>query len=44
MVMHSTRTPAPGVMKFTTVIDPSMVIISIYLVCLISVPESRNAF
>ena len=31
----STRTPAPGVMKFTILADPSLVIINIYLVCLI---------
>ena len=27
--------PAPGVMKFTILVDPSLVIITIYLVCLI---------
>ena len=28
-------TPALGVMKFTILVDPSLVIITIYLVCLI---------
>ena len=28
-------TPAPGVMKVTILVDPSLVIITIYLVCLI---------
>ena len=30
----STRTPAPGVMKFAILVDPSLVIIIIHLVCL----------
>ena len=31
----SARTPAPGVMKFKTLVDPSLVIIILYLVFLI---------
>ena len=31
---RSTRTPAPRVMKFTISVDPSLVIITLYLVCL----------
>ena len=31
----STRTPAPGVMKYITLIDTSLVIITLYSVCLI---------
>ena len=35
MTIPSTRIPAPGVMKFTILIDPSLVIITTYLVFLI---------
>ena len=34
MATPYTRTPAPGVMKFTIFVDPSLVIISIHLVCI----------
>ena len=40
----STRTPAPGVMKFTILVDTSLVIIIIHLVCLNHVPEQRRKF
>ena len=40
----STRTPAPGVMKFTILVDPSLVIITTYLVCLINAWEQRRGF
>ena len=40
----STRTPAPGVMKFTILVDPSLVIITTYLVCLINAWEQRRRF
>ena len=39
-----TRTPAPGVMKFTFLVDPSLVIITTYLVCLIYAWELRRRF
>ena len=29
------KNPAPGVMKFTILVDPSLIIITTYLVCLI---------
>ena len=32
----SIRTPAPGIMKLTILVDPSLVIITTYLVCLIN--------
>ena len=35
MARPSTRTPAPGVMKFTILVARSVVIITRYLVCLI---------
>ena len=35
MTRPSTRTPALGVMEFTVLVDPFLVIITIYLVCLI---------
>ena len=35
----SFRTPTPGVMKFTILVDPSLVIITIYLDCLINAWE-----
>ena len=34
MTTLSTRTPAPGVMKFTILVDPSVVIITMHLLCL----------
>ena len=34
-----TRTPALGVMKFTLVVDPSLVIITIHLVCMDYAPQ-----
>ena len=40
--MPSTRTPAPGVMKFTILLHPSFVIITIYLVSLINAWEQRR--
>ena len=42
MAMPCTRTPAPGVMKFTNFIDPFLVIITTYLVFLIYVWEKRR--
>ena len=33
------KTPAPGVMKFTILVNPSLIIIAIYLVCLVYVPD-----
>ena len=36
------KTPAPGVMKFTILVDPSLVIITKYLVCLINAWEQRR--
>ena len=39
MPRPSTRTPAPRVMKVTILVDPSMVIITIHLVCLNHAPE-----
>ena len=33
MARPSTRTPAPGVMKLTILVDRSLVIITIYVVC-----------
>ena len=44
MAIHCTRTPAPGVIKFTILIGPSMVIIITHLVCLNSVIELRRRF
>ena len=35
MAIPSARTPAPGVMKFTILVDPSLVIITKNIVCLI---------
>ena len=35
MATPNTRITAPGVMKFTILVDLSVVIITIYLVCLI---------
>ena len=40
----STRTPTPRVMKFTILVDPSLVIITTYLVCLIKDWEKRRFF
>ena len=40
----STRAPAPGVMKLTILVEPSLVIITAYLVCLIYVWEKRRRF
>ena len=31
-------TPAPGIMKFTFLVDPFLVFITTYLVCLVHVP------
>ena len=42
--MTSTRTPTPGVMKFTILVDPSVVIITTYMVCLIYAWELRRRF
>ena len=39
-----TRTPAPGVMKFTILVDPSFVIITIHLVCMDHAPVQRRIF
>ena len=36
---HSTGKPTPGVMKFKILVDPSLVIITTYLVCLINAWE-----
>ena len=36
------KTPAPGVKKFTIPVDPSLVIITTYLVCLIYALESKE--
>ena len=44
MATPCTRTPAPGVMKFTIFIDPSLVIITTYLVFLIYAWEKRRFF
>ena len=40
----STRTPAPEVMKFTIVVDPSLVIINVHLICWKHAPEQRRKF
>ena len=42
----STRTPVPGVMKFTILVDPSLVIITdaYRIVCLIHAQEKRRRF
>ena len=37
-----TWTPTPGVLKFNILIDPSLVIITINLVCMDHVPEGRR--
>ena len=34
MARRSTRTPIPGVMKFTILVDPSLVIITMNLFCM----------
>ena len=39
---NSTRTPVRGVTKFTILVDPSVVLLSIYLVYLIHAPEERR--
>ena len=39
-----TRTLAPGVMKFTILVDPSLVINTVCLVCLNHAPEKRGTF
>ena len=38
------RTPAQGVIKFTILVDPSLVISTLYLVCLIFAWEKRRRF
>ena len=38
------QTPAPGVMKVTILVDPSLVIITIHLVCLDHAPEQKEDF
>ena len=40
----STRTPAPGFMKLTILVDSSLVIITTYLVRLINAWELRRFF
>ena len=42
--MANTKTPASGFKKFTIVVDPSLVIITTYLVSLINVLEWRRRF
>ena len=44
MASPCTRTAAPGVMKFTILVVPSLVIISIYIVRLIDALEKRGRF
>ena len=39
MATTNIRTPALGVMKFTILLDPSFVIITLYLICLIDAWE-----
>ena len=39
-----TRTPAPGVMECTNLVDPSLVITTIHFVCLNHAPELRRRF
>ena len=38
------RTPAPGVMKFTILVDLALIIITLHLVCLNHAPELRRRF
>ena len=38
-VLHVALESLPGIMKMTILVDPSLVIITIYLVCLIYVQE-----
>ena len=40
----STRIPAPGVIRFTILVDPSLFIITTYLVCPIHAWEKRSIF
>ena len=44
MTMPKPRIPVPEVMKFTIVVEPSLVIISIYLVYLLYAQEHRRRF
>ena len=37
------QTPAPGIMKFTILVDPSFVIITIHIVCLNQATEYRGS-
>ena len=41
-LQHNIRTPSPGVMKFTILVDPSLVIITLHLVCLFYAWEKRR--
>ena len=34
MALQSTRTPAPGVIKFTILVSHALFIITLYLICL----------
>ena len=40
--MATPKHPTPGVMKFTILVDPSSVIITMHLVCLNHVPEYKR--
>ena len=40
--MPSTRTPAPEVIKFTNFLEPSLVSITMYLICLIHTPVNTR--
>ena len=40
----STRIPATGVMKFTTLIEPSLVIINMHFICLRHALQNREEF
>ena len=44
MATPCTRTPAPEGMKFTILVDPSFVIITIHLVCLNHALKQRRRF
>ena len=44
MAKPQRKNPYPGVMKFTIWVDPFLVIITIYLVCLIYASEERRRF
>ena len=44
MVTPQQKNPCPGVMKFTILIDPSLVTITIHFDCLNHAPEQRGRF